>query len=290
MMANASGSSQQMDLIESDAVVAQDLRKVFRIRLAAGGSRDLVAVDGVSFDVPAGGSLALVGESGSGKSTVARMVAGLERPTSGEIAISGKARTKVARSRAARKERGRQVQMVYQDPYASLDPRQTVGDGLDEVLRFHFSLTANDLDARRNMLLEQVGLDKKHAEGRPSSLSGGQRQRVAIARALACEPELLVLDEAVSGLDVSVQGQVLNLLADLRSQLHVSYLFISHDLAVVQQVSDTVIVMRNGRVVEDGATDDVLRAPQNEYTQQLLSAVPRSGWKPRRRNSVAASD
>lgn len=289
-MANASGSSQQMDLIESDAVVAQDLRKVFRIRLAAGGSRDLVAVDGVSFDVPAGGSLALVGESGSGKSTVARMVAGLERPTSGEIAISGKARTKVARSRATRKERGRQVQMVYQDPYASLDPRQTVGDGLDEVLRFHFSLTANDLDARRNMLLEQVGLDKKHAEGRPSSLSGGQRQRVAIARALACEPELLVLDEAVSGLDVSVQGQVLNLLADLRSQLHVSYLFISHDLAVVQQVSDTVIVMRNGRVVEDGATDDVLRAPQNEYTQQLLSAVPRSGWKPRRRNSVAASD
>ena len=290
MMANASGSSQQMDLIESDAVVAQDLRKVFRIRLAAGGSRDIVAVDGVSFDVPAGGSLALVGESGSGKSTVARMVAGLERPTSGEIAISGKARTKVARSRAARKERGRQVQMVYQDPYASLDPRQTVGDGLDEVLRFHFSLTAHDLDARRNMLLEQVGLDKKHAEGRPSSLSGGQRQRVAIARALACEPELLVLDEAVSGLDVSVQGQVLNLLADLRSQLHVSYLFISHDLAVVQQVSDTVIVMRNGRVVEDGATDDVLRAPQNEYTQQLLSAVPRSGWKPRRRNSVAASD
>lgn len=287
-MSNEAASSQQMDQ-DSGAVMARDLRKVFRIRLAAGGSRDLLAVDGVSFDVPPGGSLALVGESGSGKSTVARMVAGLERPTSGEIAVSGKARTKAARSRVARMERGRQVQMVYQDPYASLDPRQTVGDGLDEVLRFHFSLSGRELDTRRNMLLEQVGLDKRHADGRPSSLSGGQRQRVAIARALACEPELLVLDEAVSGLDVSVQGQVLNLLADLRSQVNVSYLFISHDLAVVQQVSDTIIVMRNGRVVEGGTTDDVLRAPQDEYTQQLLSAVPRSGWKPRRRNTVVAS-
>ena len=165
------------------------------------------------------------------------------------------------------------------------DPRQPAGVCLDEVLRFH---TTAGKAARRERVLEllhQVGLDERHENLRPRSLSGGQRQRVAIARALACDPEVLILDEAVSALDVSVQGQVLNLLADLRAQLRVAYLFVSHDLAVVQQVSDDTIVMHRGRIVESGPTDAILREPANDYTRQLLAAIPRPGWKPTRRTT-----
>jgi ABC-type glutathione transport system ATPase component len=194
--------------------------------------------------------------------------------------------------RAGSRERrrfGREIQIVFQDPSSSLDRRQRVRECLDEIVRLHFDLDGAARQARVLELLRQVGLDERHAGVYPSALSGGQQQRVAIARALASEPEVLILDEAVASLDVSVQAQVLNLLADIREQTGVTYLFISHDLAVVRQVSDEVIVMRRGKVVEAGPTDRVLDHPEHPYTQALLSAVPRPGWKPRRSLTAAAS-
>jgi oligopeptide transport system ATP-binding protein len=264
------------------------LRKVFKIKAEkARRTEDLVAVDDVSFELPPSGSLGIVGESGSGKTTVARIIAGLESPSAGKVLVNGADISGRPAGGTARRARGRQVQMVFQDPYSSLDPRQTVGDCLAEVLRFH---SPADKAARRDRVLEllhQVGLDERHENLRPRSLSGGQRQRVAIARALACNPEVLILDEAVSALDVSVQGQVLNLLADLRATLSVAYLFVSHDLAVVQQVTDDTVVMHRGRIVESGRTDEILRSPASDYTQQLLEAVPRPGWKPTRRTHLS---
>jgi oligopeptide transport system ATP-binding protein len=173
---------------------------------------------------------------------------------------------------------------VFQDPYSSLDPRQTIGACIAEVIRLHLDLPSKHCDQRVSELLGQVGLDQSHAAVHPRSLSGGQRQRVAIARALAAEPKVLILDEAVSALDVSVQAQILNLLADLRDSLSIAYLFISHDLAVVQQVADEVVVMRSGVIVESGTTDAVLHHPVAEYTQRLIAAVPRSGWRPTKRS------
>ena len=260
------------------------LRKVFKVR--AEGSRrseDLVAVDDVSFDLASSGSLGIVGESGSGKTTVARMIAGLERPTSGTVMIGGAERAPGRLRGRDRRIRGRQVQMVFQDPYSSLDPRQTVRGCLEEALRLHAPGAAAARRDRSLELLDQVGLDERHESLRPRSLSGGQRQRVAIARALACDPEVLILDEAVSALDVSVQGQVLNLLADLRQRLGVAYLFVSHDLAVVQQVTDDTVVLHRGRIIEAGPTDALLSRPATDYTRQLLAAVPRPGWQPARR-------
>jgi ABC-type glutathione transport system ATPase component len=260
------------------------LRKVFKVRAEKSRRTDeFVAVDDVSFDLPRSGSLGIVGESGSGKTTVARMIAGLERPTAGKVIIGGSERLPGRARGGDRRARGRQVQMVFQDPYSSLDPRQTVGTCLDEVLRFHAPADKAERGSRALQLLQQVGLDERHVGLRPRSLSGGQRQRVAIARALACNPEVLILDEAVSALDVSVQGQVLNLLADLRASLQVAYLFVSHDLAVVQQVTDDTVVMHRGRIVESGPTDAILRAPKDDYTRQLLAAVPGPGWHPSRR-------
>jgi oligopeptide transport system ATP-binding protein len=261
------------------AIRVQDLTKVFGRRRQSAGT---VAVDTISFAVPPGGSLAIVGESGSGKTTTARMIIGLERPTSGRIFIGGRERTHGKLGSRERRRLAREVQMVFQDPYSSLDPRQSVHDCIDEVLRLHFALDGKARDARVMELLRQVGLDDRHAGVRPHALSGGERQRVAIARALAPSPRLLILDEAVASLDVSVQAQVLNLLADIRQQTGVTYLFISHDLAVVRQVSDDVVVMRDGVIVERGPTDRVLDQPEESYTKALLSAVPRQGWKPTR--------
>ncbi|MFI8890461.1 ATP-binding cassette domain-containing protein [Streptomyces paradoxus] len=244
-----------------------------------------VAVDDVSLALPPGGSMGVVGESGSGKTTVARMLVGLETPTSGTVRIDGESLITAGatgRGRAERLRRARRIQLVFQDPYASLDPRQTVGAGIDELLRLH----EPDRDRRRERaaeLLSQVGLDDRMARSTPSALSGGQRQRVAIARALVSRPKVLVLDEAVSALDVSIQAQVLNLLADLRAELGIGYLFVTHDLAVAQQVTDELIVMHQGRVVERGATDQVLTAPEHVYTRELLAAVPREGWRPAHR-------
>jgi ABC-type glutathione transport system ATPase component len=239
-----------------------------------------VAVDDVSFDVYAGRSLAIVGESGSGKTTVARMIVGLERPTAGEITACGRDRSEPARGGRARKQRGREVQIVFQDPYSSLDPRQSAVTLIDEVLRLHHD---HDVAARRRItaqLADLVGLDQRQMNALPRALSGGQRQRVAIARALAAEPRVLILDESVAALDVSIQAQVLNVLADVRDERGISYVLISHDLAVVRQLTDDAVVMQRGRIVEHGPTGRVLDAPRHPYTRRLRASVPGPGWKP----------
>jgi oligopeptide transport system ATP-binding protein len=242
----------------------------------------LVAVDGVSFSLPEGGSLAIVGESGSGKTTVAKMIVGLERPTAGTIRACGQDRSTPARSTGDRRRRGREVQIVFQDPYTSLDPRQTVEGAIDEVLRLHHGWPADRRLMRVRELGELVGLDARQIRARPRSLSGGQRQRVAIARALAAEPRVLILDESVSALDVSIQAQVLNLLADIHDATGVSLLCISHDLAVVRQLTQDTVVMWRGKIVESGPTANVLDHPSHAYTQRLRASVPHPGWKPPR--------
>ncbi|HTT59357.1 MAG TPA: ATP-binding cassette domain-containing protein [Acidimicrobiales bacterium] len=285
----------------SDAVAALEvigLRKVYQLRADRPGSStpgsallghatsraapasSLVAVDDVSFCVGRGRSLAVVGESGSGKTTVARMVVGLERPSAGRVLVGGRERSWRHVNSRERRRRAREVQIVFQDPYSSLDPRMTVRACLDEVLRLHFDWSRAQREARVEELVEQVGLDTRQADALPRALSGGQRQRVAIARALASEPQILICDEAVASLDVSIQAQVLNLLSDIREATGVSYLFISHDLAVVRQVSDDVVVMRQGTLVESGPTERVLDSPEAAYTKRLLAAIPRPGWRP----------
>ncbi|WP_037607000.1 ABC transporter ATP-binding protein [Streptacidiphilus rugosus] len=241
------------------------------------------AVHDVSFSLARGESLGIVGESGSGKTTTARIVVGLERADAGEVLVRGRDRSGPAgRGRANRLERAREVQMVFQDPFLSLDPRTTVHDVLRETLRLHFPQGRADHERRIGELLDQVGLGSREAGALPRQLSGGQRQRVAIARALAVEPTVLVLDEAVAALDVSVQAQILNLLADIRGETGIGYLFITHDLGVVRCVTDDVVVMRNGRIVEAGPTAEVLDDPRHPYARLLLDSVPRPGWDPKR--------
>lgn len=239
----------------------------------------VVAVENVSFQLERGGSLAIVGESGSGKTTTAKMIMGMERPTEGRIVACGRDRSTPSRRTSERRRRGREVQIVFQDPYSSLDPRQTIAAMLEEVLLVHHRhMDGAARRARVAELLDMVGLIDRHGRALPSALSGGQRQRAGIARALAAEPEIVILDESVAALDVSVQAQVLNLLADLRSELGISYLLISHDLAVVRQITDTMVVMKQGAIVEAGRTEEVLDAPQHPYTQLLRASVPKKGW------------
>ena len=246
---------------------------------------DHLAVDDVRFSVPPSGSLAIVGESGSGKTTVAKMIVGLEAPTAGTIRACGRDRSKAAHSSAERRQRGREVQIVFQDPYTSLDPRQTVEATLDEILKLHQGWPQDRRRERVLELTELVGLDARQTRALPRTLSGGQRQRVAIARALAAQPQVLILDESVAALDVSIQAQVLNLLADIRDETGISFVLISHDLAVVRQLTDETIVMWQGRVVERGPTAQVLDDPQDDYTKRLRASVPRPGWKPVRRTT-----
>ncbi|MET3452559.1 ABC transporter ATP-binding protein [Curtobacterium sp. 1544] len=236
------------------------------------GDRTVRAVDGVSFDVRAGTTHALVGESGSGKTTTVRMLLGLERPDAGVIAVDG---AEVhGRSRAELRRVRRQLQLVYQNPFTSLDPtwqvRRIVGEPLD---RFRIGTRASRAAAVREAL-ESVGLDERYLRRRPTDLSGGQRQRVAIARALVLRPEVVVLDEPTSALDVTVQAGIIGLLTRLQRELGLTYLFVSHDLALVRQVADTVTVLRHGRVVESGPVEQVFHDPQHEYTRTLLDAVP----------------
>jgi ABC-type glutathione transport system ATPase component len=251
---------------------------------------DLVAVDRVSFTVPGARSLAIVGESGSGKTTIARMIVGLERPTAGTITTCGRDRSSPAHSARERRRRGSEVQIVFQDPYTSLDPRQTAEATIDEVLRLHHGWPKERRRARIDELAGLVGLDERQVRALPRALSGGQRQRVAIARALAAEPRLLILDESVAALDVSIQAQVLNLLADIRDATSVSFVLISHDLAVVRQLTDDAIVLHRGVVVEQGPTGQVLDSPQHEYTKRLRASVPRPGWKPKRGALLGAGE
>ena len=233
----------------------------------------LTAVDSVSFELGAGQTLGLVGESGSGKSTTGRLIARLIEPDAGTVVLGGRDVTTADRS-ALRLLR-RDVQMVFQDPYSSLDPSWIVADIIGEPLRYYTRAGRRERHERAAALLDQVGLDQRAAMRYPYEFSGGQRQRIAIARALALEPRLIICDEAVSALDVSTQASIITLLEDLQRELGLSYLFISHDLAVVRHVSHRVAVMRRGAIVETGGADEVWSSPREDYTQALLDAVPR---------------
>jgi peptide/nickel transport system ATP-binding protein len=241
-------------------------------RRGRGGGDDILAVDDVSFDIPRGQTVAIVGESGSGKSTTANLLLGLETPTGGRILVGDQDLTTMSRRETFALRR--RVQPVFQNPYASLDPRYTVERSVAEPLKVHRVGTPDTRRERVRTLLDQVALDADLATRLPHELSGGQRQRVAIARALALEPDIVVLDEAVSALDVIVQAQILDLLAELQNRLGLTYLFISHDLAVVRLVSDEVHVMRAGRIVESGPPEQIFDAPQDGYTRELLAAIP----------------
>ena len=233
----------------------------------------LTAVDGVSFAIPAGGTLGLVGESGSGKSTVARALVQLVPPAAGQILMGDEDVTRV-RGKQLQSLRTR-LQMVFQDPYSSLNPRMTVGDMIEEVLREHQHLTAQERRQEVLRLLDVVALESQFIDRYPHQFSGGQRQRIAIARALAVRPEVIILDEVVSSLDVSVQADILNLLRDLQREFDLTYLFISHDLSVVRYMSDAVSVMYLGRIVEWTTTEELFRDPEHPYTRGLIDSIPK---------------
>jgi len=246
------------------------------------------AVDGVSFTIGRGETLGLVGESGCGKSTVGRTILRLMEPTAGVAIFEGREVFKLEREEL--RTTRRRMQIVFQDPYSSLNPRMTIGDSIAEGIEIHGLAPKREIPARVAALLDEVGLDREYASRYPHEFSGGQRQRIGIARALAVEPAFLVCDEPVSALDVSVQAQVLNLLMDLQSRRGLSYLFIAHDLAVVRQIAHRVAVMYLGRLVESGSTDEVLGHPRHPYTQALLSAVPEPDPESKRLRIVLAGD
>ncbi len=253
----------------------EGLRKYFPIKskgLLPGKKQFVRAVDDVSFFVNEGETFSLVGESGSGKSTIARLVIKLIEPTAGEIRFGGRDFTRIGGEelRQARKD----MQMVFQDPYASLNPRMTVGEIVGEPLVIHSGLSRSQLDGRVGELLETVGLDAYHARRYPHEFSGGQRQRIGIARALALNPRLVIGDEPVSALDVSIQSQVLNLMKDLQDRFRLTYLFIAHNMSVVKFISDRIGVMYLGRIVELATKGELFARPLHPYTRALLSAVP----------------
>jgi len=263
----------------SALVEVKNLRRTFDVSkpwlervLGREGKLVVKAVDGVTFNIPKGTTFALVGESGSGKSTVARMVAGLLPPSGGTISIDG---VTLDKKHGYPKSLRRRLQMIFQDPYASLDPRWRVGDIIAEPMRaFDINSTRSAEQKRVADLLKLVGLHPDSARKFPHEFSGGQRQRIAIARALASDAEFIICDEPTSALDVSVQAQILNLLQRLQRERGLSYLFISHNMAVIEYMADEVAVMYLGRVVEQGLVDEVLRTPRHPYTRALLAAVP----------------
>lgn len=250
----------------------QDVHVVHRLRTGGLLHPDTIrAVDGVSVSVRRGEVLGVVGESGSGKSTLARVMTGLQPVTSGSVLFNGQA---MARGRAARKELGRNVSVIFQDPATALNPRLAVQETLVDPLRVHGIGTETERVSRVKDLLHLVGLPQSALAVMPRQLSGGQRQRVAIARALALEPQIIVADEPTSALDVSVRAQVLNLLTDLKEQLGLGLVFISHDISTVRFISDSIIVMNHGKVVEHGSAAQIFTEAQDEYTQTLLAAAP----------------
>jgi peptide/nickel transport system ATP-binding protein len=262
--------------VSDDVVVAEDLTKVYKVRgNVPWRSTDFIAVDKVSFRLKRGTTTAIVGESGSGKSTVAKMVLALLEPTSGTVTFESQDVTKLDRKGAMAFRR--RVQPIFQNPYGSLDPMYSIYRAIEEPLRTHHIGDSAQREATVRDLLDKVALPTSVMRRYPNELSGGQRQRVAIARALALSPEVVVCDEAVSALDVLVQAQILKLLNDLQAELGLSYLFITHDLAVVRQIADDVVVMEHGRIVEAATATEVFDNPRQEYTRKLLEAIPGRG-------------
>lgn len=261
----------------TDAPVLE-ARHITRDYMTSGGffgrAKAVRALKGISFSVAAGKTLAIVGESGCGKSTLARIITLIDPASGGELLLDGMP-VDVARGAPSREMR-RKVQIVFQNPYGSLNPRQKVGDMLMEQLYLNTDHTATERRAEAQAMLAKVGLKPEHFNRYPHMFSGGQRQRLAIARALMVRPKLLVLDEPVSALDLSVQAQVLNLLADLQDEFGLTYVFISHDLSVVKYIADDVMVMFKGEVVEYGTRDQVFDAPRHAYTQTLFAATPKA--------------
>ncbi|APT84473.1 ABC transporter ATP-binding protein [Corynebacterium aquilae DSM 44791] len=256
-------------------IKVENLSKEFQIRGAKGDKKTLLAVDDVSFDLKKGHTLALVGESGSGKSTVANMVLNLLDPTSGKVYYKGTDLSTLGRKELF--DMRRKLQVVFQNPYGSLDPMYSIFRCIEEPLSVHKVGNRKSREKRVAELLDMVAMPRSAMRRFPNELSGGQRQRIAVARALALNPEVIVLDEAVSALDVLVQNQILHLLADLQEELGLSYLFITHDLAVVRQTADDVVVMKQGKVVEQGRIDDIFDNPQDPYTENLINSVPGLG-------------
>ena len=257
-------------------------------RFSKQGIRTVHAVDNVSLSIMPGETLGLVGESGCGKSTLGRCLMRLHDVSSGSLIFGGRDITNLS-MRDMRPIR-QKIQMVFQDPYASLNPRRRVRDLIAEPLRIHLNLSAGEIGRRVDMLLEQVGLLPDHAARYPHEFSGGQRQRIGIARAIALEPKMIILDEPVSALDVSVQAQIVNLLADLQERLKLTYVFIAHDLSVVRQVSTRIAVMYLGSIVEIGSADDIFNRPAHPYTQALISAVPTPDLANRRKRIILSGD
>jgi oligopeptide transport system ATP-binding protein len=244
------------------------------------------AVDGISFTVASGRTLGLVGESGSGKSTACRAMLQLLAPTSGSVRFEGQ--EIAGRSRREMRPLRRQMQMIFQDPYASLNPRKRVGQIVGSPLQLQGVASGSELRKQVQELLERVGLSAEHYDRYPHEFSGGQRQRIGIARAIALKPKLIVADEPVSALDVSIQAQIVNLLDDLQDDLGLTYVFVAHDIGVVRHISDRIAVMHDGKIVEEGSADQVCEHPRDDYTKKLLAAVPIPDPRESRARRVAA--
>ena len=262
----------------ADALLeVQDLSKYFPVRKGFWRRKvgDVKAVDHISFTLKRGQTMGLVGESGCGKSTLGRAIIRLYEPSGGKVLFRGKDFTEL-RGAELRSER-RNIQMIFQDPYASLDPRMTVAALLEQPFKIHGGLSPSERRSKVEQLIRQVGLRVEHLNRYPHEFSGGQRQRICIARAIALEPELIIADEAVSALDVSIQAQILNLMKDLQDRLKLTYLFISHDMAVIEHMCDEVAVMYLGRIVEQARKEDFFKYPKHPYTQALLEAIPEIG-------------
>jgi dipeptide transport system ATP-binding protein len=268
---------------------ARDLTRDYSVSRGAFRSRATIkALSGVSFSLHAGRTLAVVGESGSGKSTLARLLTLIENPTAGALLIDGE---DVAHASAAKRKRlRREIQIVFQNPYGSLNPRQTIGKALDEPLLVNTRLSAAERKAEALSIMAKVGLRPEYYHRYPHMFSGGQRQRIAIARALMLKPKILVLDEPVSALDVSIRAQALNLLASLQEEFALAYVFVSHDLSVVRHIADEVMVIYLGHAVELGQRDAIFMSPQHPYTRALLSATPVADPAARRERIVLSGE
>ncbi len=251
----------------------KNLQKYYEINLGLFKKPKIIkALNGISFDVKRGEVLSLVGESGCGKSTTAKLILKIEEPTGGEILFNGEDITKLQHHEL--EEYRKKVQIIFQDPYSSLNPRWKVGSIIGEPLKLNTDMKDKEIKERVLYLMEKVGMHPDWYERYPHQFSGGQRQRIGIARALALNPEIIVCDEPVSALDVSIQAQVLNLLLDLQDEFNLTYIFISHDLSVVEHISDRIVVMYFGDIVEKKSVDDLFENPEADYTKKLLSAIP----------------